>query len=176
MSAFAKTERDFGPCGQEAPARSVSTRNADLIDLGQERSKRRPSPQFSASPVQGPAVRIYRPARSVMQAGQARTRTKKWVLEFEPRWATEIEPLMGWTSSSDTLQQVKLTFSSKGRAVAFAERRGWPYTVIEPHEPRIRPKSYADNFRWQHPPAAPTVRRGRPGGGEHGAHHRKRLS
>src|SRR3546814_10340355 len=93
-----------------------------------------------------------------MQAGQART--KKWVLEFEPRWATEIEPLMGWTSSRDTLQQVKLTFPSKERAVAFAERRGWPYTVIEPHEPRNRPKSYADNFRWQHSPAASTVQNG----------------
>ena len=158
MSAFSKTERDFGPCGQGAPARSVPARNADLIDLGQERSKRRPLSQFSASPAQIPAVRIYRPARSVMQAGRART--KKWVLEFEPRWATGIEPLMGWTSSRDTLQQVKLIFPNKERAVAFAERRGWPYTVIEPHEPRIRPKSYADKCRWQYPPAAPTVEKG----------------
>jgi hypothetical protein len=93
-----------------------------------------------------------------MQAGRART--KKWVLEFEPRWATGIEPLMGWTSSRDTLQQVKLIFPNKERAVAFAERRGWPYTVIEPHEPRIRPKSYADKCRWQYPPAAPTVEKG----------------
>ncbi|WP_084462750.1 ETC complex I subunit [Oceanibaculum pacificum] len=158
MSAFAKTNRDFGPCGQRIPARSVSARKADLIDLDQERSKRRPSSAFSASPALGPAVRIYRPARSVMQAGRART--KKWVLEFEPRYATEIEPLMGWTSSRDTLQQVKLTFPSKERAVAFAERQGWPYTVIEPHEPKIRPKSYADNFRWQHPPATPTGEKG----------------
>ena len=93
-----------------------------------------------------------------MQAGRART--KKWVLEFEPRYATEIEPLMGWTSSRDTLQQVKLTFPSKERALAFAERQGWPCTVTEPHESKIRPKSYADNFRWQHPLAAPTVEKG----------------
>lgn len=162
MSAIAKTQVGFGPVGQEAPARSVPARKADLIDLGQERRKRRPSSSSPASPTQGPAVRIYRPARSVMQAGQART--KKWVLEFEPRWPTEIEPLMGWTSSRDTLQQVKLTFPSKERAVAFAERQGWPYTVIEPHEPRIRPKSYADNFRWQHPPATPTGEKGQTGG------------
>src|SRR3546814_19611712 len=136
MRAFAKTERDFGPCGQEAPARSVPARNADLIDLGQERSKRRPSSQFSASPAQGLAVRIYRPARSVMQAGPART--KKWVLEFEPRWETAIEPPMGWTSSRDTLQPVKLTFQSKERAVAFAERRGWPYPVIDPPQTATR--------------------------------------
>jgi hypothetical protein len=158
MSAFPTTNRDFGPCGQRIPARSVPARKADLIDLAQERSKRRPSSAFSASPAYGPAVRIYCPARSVMQAGRART--KKWVLEFEPRYATEIEPLMGWTSSRDTLQQVKLTFPSKERAVAFAERQGWPYTVIEPHEPKIRPKSYADNFRWQHPPATPTGEKG----------------
>lgn len=162
MSAFAKTEQDFGPCGQRPPARSVPARKADLIDLDQERSKRRPSPAFSTSPAHGPAVRIYRPARSVMQAGRART--KKWVFEFEPRYATEIEPLMGWTSSRDTLQQVKLTFPSKERAVAFAERQGWPYTVIEPHEPKMRPKSYADNFRWKPPPATPTGEKGQAGG------------
>jgi hypothetical protein len=93
---------------------------------------------------------IYRPARSVMQAGQANT--KCWVLEFEPRSAPFIKPLMGWTGSADTLQQVRLTFPTKERAVSYAERQGWPCSVREPHESRIRPKSYAENFRTRRPP------------------------
>ena len=42
-------------------------------------------------------ARIYRPAKTAMQSGQART--KEWLLEYEPEAAREIEPLMGWTSS-----------------------------------------------------------------------------
>jgi len=105
------------------------------------------SPAISPKPawMREAVARIYRPTRSVMQAGRANT--KRWVLEFEPRSAPFIEPLMGWTGSADTLQQVRLTFASKERAIAFAERQGWSYAVSEPQESRIQPKSYADNFR-----------------------------
>jgi hypothetical protein len=48
------------------------------------------------------------------------------------------------------LRHVKL-FPDKESAVAFAARQGWPYAVFEPHKPKARPKSYADNFRWQGP-------------------------
>lgn len=97
----------------------------------------------AASPV--PTARIYRPAPSVMQSGRATA--KSWVLEFEPMFAPTIDPLMGWTGSRDALQQVRLTFPTKEQAIAFAERQGWAYTVSEPRPPKIRPKSYADNFR-----------------------------
>ena len=89
---------------------------------------------------------IKRPAKSAMQSGLANTRN--WVLEFAASSPREIEPLMGWTSSADTRRQVSLTFASKEEAIAYAERRGISYTVEEPKERQIRPKSYADNFRF----------------------------
>jgi hypothetical protein len=89
---------------------------------------------------------IHRPAKSAMQSGVANTRN--WVLEFAPSSPREIEPLMGWTSSADTRRQLMLTFSTKEEAIAYAERHGIPYTVEEPKERQTRPKSYADNFRF----------------------------
>ena len=102
-------------------------------------------PRHSTTRQPDVVARIYQPARSVMQAGRANV--KRWTLEFEPQSAPFIEPLMGWTGSRDTLQQVRLTFPTQEQAVAFAERQGWAYSVSEPHQHRIRPKSYADNFR-----------------------------
>jgi hypothetical protein len=32
--------------------------------------------------------------------------------------------------------------------VAFAKKNGLAFRVEEPKTPRIRPKKYADNFRW----------------------------
>jgi ETC complex I subunit conserved region len=65
---------------------------------------------------------IYKPARSAMTSGKARTR--QWKLRFEPRSPQFIEPLMGWTGSDDTLSQVELTFPSAEAAVAYARRQG----------------------------------------------------
>ncbi len=91
-------------------------------------------------------MRIYQPVRTATQQGQAQTR--KWVLEFEPASPRERDPLMGWTSSSDMLGQVKLTFDSREDAIAYARKRGYQYQVQQSHGSRIRPKSYADNFRF----------------------------
>jgi hypothetical protein len=91
-------------------------------------------------------ARIYRPARTAMQSGQALT--KRWVLEFEPERPREIDPLMGWTSSDDMRSQVLLEFDGKDEAVAYAEKNAIAYQVFEPHPPKSRPKSYSDNFRF----------------------------
>ncbi|HVL70399.1 MAG TPA: ETC complex I subunit [Beijerinckiaceae bacterium] len=91
-------------------------------------------------------ARIYRPARNAMQSGQART--KLWALEFEPERPREIEPLMGWTSSSDTRQQVRLWFDTREEAVQYAERAGLAYRVEEPRQPQRRIMAYADNFKF----------------------------
>src|SRR5271170_7732877 len=64
-------------------------------------------------------ARIFEPAKSAMQSGKALT--KKWLLEFEPETALEIDPLMGWTSSSDMRQQVQLQFDTCEEAVAYCK-------------------------------------------------------
>ena len=80
-----------------------------------------------------------------MQSGSGKT--KLWLLEFEPEEARTIEPLMGWTSSAETRQQVKLWFDSKEEAIAFAKRCGVAYRVFEPKETSAKVLSYSDNFK-----------------------------
>jgi len=98
-------------------------------------------------------VRLYKPAKTAMQSGVANTR--EWVLESEPT-RKEVDPLMGWTASRDTMQQVQLSFATLDEAKAYAEKQGWHYTVELPRERTIRAKAYADNFaynrvgRWTH--------------------------
>ena len=98
-------------------------------------------------------VRILKPAKTAMQSGVAKTR--EWLLESEPT-RKEVEPLMGWTASRDTMQQVQLRFATLDEAKAHAEKNGWQYTVEKAHERKLRPKAYADNFaynrvgRWTH--------------------------
>ena len=90
-------------------------------------------------------ARIYKPGRNAMQSGQAGTRY--WVLDYEPE-ERDIEPLMGWTASADMKQQVRLRFDTKEEAIAFAEREGITYRLIEPKLPERRHIAYADNFKW----------------------------
>ena len=81
-----------------------------------------------------------------MQSGKARS--LRWVLEFEPERATQIEPLMGWTASSDMRQQLSLDFDTLDEAIAYAQKNAIPFHVFEPHEPGAKAKSYSDNFRF----------------------------
>jgi hypothetical protein len=90
-------------------------------------------------------ARIYRPAKTAMQSGEANTR--EWVLEHERAEARDIDPLMGWTSTRDTRAQVRLHFATREQAIAYAERSGLAYTVSEPQARKPIRKSYADNFR-----------------------------
>ena len=94
-------------------------------------------------------VRIFRPAKTAMQSGTAKTRC--WALEYEPATPREPDPLMGWASAGDTLNEVRLKFETLEAAVAFARKRGLEYTVISPKQGTIGPKSYADNFRYDRP-------------------------
>jgi hypothetical protein len=91
-------------------------------------------------------ARIYKPAKVATQSGLART--KQWLLEFEQDSPREIEPRMGWTSSGDMRQQVRLWFATKEEAVAYAERQGIAFRVEEPHDAKRRSMSYADNFKY----------------------------
>jgi hypothetical protein len=91
-------------------------------------------------------ARIYKPTKNAMQSGQAKT--KRWVLEHEAEEPRRIEPLMGWTSSNDMKSQIRLFFATREEAVAYAENKGIPYKVFEPHERAPKTLSYSDNFRW----------------------------
>lgn len=91
-------------------------------------------------------ARIYKPAKTAMQSGQAQT--KEWVLDFEPEAPREIDPLMGWTSSRDMRSQLRLTFDTKDGAIAYAERHGIAFTVSEPQSRKAVRKSYSDNFKF----------------------------
>jgi ETC complex I subunit conserved region len=89
-------------------------------------------------------ARIYRPSKTAMQSGRAKTH--EWLLAFEPASARIPDPLMGWTSSADMNAEVTLTFETKDQAVAYAQNHGIAFRVFEPHEPRRVIKAYADNF------------------------------
>ena len=92
-------------------------------------------------------ARIYRPAKTAMQSGTAKTRD--WVLDYEPEQPREIEPLMGWTSSGDMRQQVRLRFATVEEAIAYAERHGIPYQVSDAQTSSRRTMSYSDNFAFK---------------------------
>jgi hypothetical protein len=94
-------------------------------------------------------ARIFKPSRTAMQSGKAKS--EHWVLVYEPEAPLSIEPLMGYTSSGDMLRQIKLSFDSKEEAIAYAERNGIPYQVLVDHEASPTLQSYSDNFRFGRP-------------------------
>lgn len=91
-------------------------------------------------------ARIYQPAKTAMSSGTAKT--KRWVLEFAPSEARSVDPLMGWTSSSDTQSQVKLSFETKEDAIEYAQSKGIDALVQEPKKRKanIRAGGYGENF------------------------------
>ena len=78
-----------------------------------------------------------------MQSGLGKT--DKWILEFETKDPSK-NPLMGWESSSDTLTELKLEFSTKELAIIYAKKMKILYEIIEPKKRKTVKKSYADNF------------------------------
>lgn len=93
-------------------------------------------------------ARIYRPARTAMQAGTARTH--EWVLEYVPASPRGIDPLMGWTSSDDMDSQVRLHFPTREAALAHAQAEGITAIVHEPQERKLvlRPQGYGENYAY----------------------------
>jgi hypothetical protein len=89
-------------------------------------------------------ARIFRPAKTAMQSGKSNS--QDWILAYDPQSARKVEPLMGYTSSSDMLSQIKLKFDTKELAIDYAERNGIEFQVSEPHEQSRRRVSYSDNF------------------------------
>ena len=82
-----------------------------------------------------------------MQSGMGNTR--KWVLEYNAEEARTLDPLMGWTSSSDMAGQIHLKFESKDEAISYAKRNNIAFDVIELKARKVRIKSYADVFAYR---------------------------
>jgi hypothetical protein len=91
-------------------------------------------------------ARIYRPAKTAMQSGKAKT--NRWLLEYEPEAPRQADPLMGWTSSVDMKSQIRLWFDTQEEAENYARRNGIAYRVERPKEPVRKGLSYSDNFRY----------------------------
>ena len=78
-----------------------------------------------------------------MQSGLGKN--NKWLLEFYTDNKT-LNPLMGWETSSNTLSEVKLEFSSKDLAISYAKKKKIDFELIEPKKRKTVKKSYANNF------------------------------
>ena len=89
-------------------------------------------------------ARIYKPAKTAMQSGRAKT--KDWVLEFVSSAKRVSDPVMGWTSIDDMTGQVRLHFDSREQAIAYAKRERLTFSVEEPRETKRLVKSYSENF------------------------------
>ena len=88
-------------------------------------------------------AKIYKPSKTAMQSGTKKN--EKWIIEY----ITEkpgINPLMGWESSTDTLTELKLEFSTKELAIEYAKKNKINFEIIESNVKKIIKKSYAENF------------------------------
>jgi NADH dehydrogenase (ubiquinone) Fe-S protein 4 len=88
-------------------------------------------------------AKIYKPTKTAMQSGLGKN--DKWIIEYITK-NPGINPLMGWESSTDTLSELKLEFSTKESAIDYAKRNKIIFEIIEPKQRKILKKSYSDNF------------------------------
>ena len=88
---------------------------------------------------------IFCPPRNAMQSGKGKS--KNWVLVHERDSGRQIDPLMGYSSSSDMASQVRLTFESQEAAEDYAKRQGLAYRVESSHKPTAKRSAYTDNFK-----------------------------
>lgn len=89
-------------------------------------------------------ARLYQPAKSAMQSGRAGS--GRFVLEFEPRAAGSLDPLMGWVSGGVDSGQIRLQFASAAEAAAYCRAHGIDFELAESPPVTRKPKSYAENF------------------------------
>ena len=83
------------------------------------------------------------PTKNAMQSGLGKT--DKWIVEFYTK-DLGTEPLMGWESSTDTLNELKLEFSTKELAIEYAKKNKIEFEIVVPKQRKIIKKSYSDNF------------------------------
>ena len=88
-------------------------------------------------------AKIYIPTKNSMQSGLGKA--DKWLIKFETK-NSGINPLMGWETSTDTLSELNLEFSTMELAIEYAKKNKIDYEILTPKKRKIVKKSYADNF------------------------------
>ena len=88
-------------------------------------------------------AKIYQPVKTAMQSGKART--KFWILEFDKSNSNK-DFVMGWTSSSNTDEQIKLKFETQNQAIAYAKQNNIEFDLLMHKKNKLIIKAYADNF------------------------------
>ena len=90
-------------------------------------------------------ARIFQKPKNAMQSGRAGT--QRWMLEYAPAEARKADPLMGWAGSGDTQRQLRLGFTTRDEALAYAAKKGVEVEVTETPVRTLKIQAYADNFR-----------------------------
>ncbi|XP_014238502.1 NADH dehydrogenase [ubiquinone] iron-sulfur protein 4, mitochondrial [Trichogramma pretiosum] len=90
-------------------------------------------------------VRIYKPAKNAMQSGT--DNINFWQISFDTRERWE-NPLMGWCSSGDPLQALRVNFETLEEAQEHCKKMGWKYLVQSHHDKDPMPRNYGTNFSW----------------------------
>ena len=88
-------------------------------------------------------IKIYQPSATITQSVN---KENFWLLKAEGVEHKSINNLTGWTSSDNTLAQLKLKFKELEQAISYVKSKGWDYFVVEAGKPKLTKKSYADNF------------------------------
>ena len=70
-------------------------------------------------------AKIYKPSKTAMQSG--RGKAKQWLAEYKSEIDSTKDKLMGWISSSDTRNQIKLFFDTKDQAIECAKKNNYQY-------------------------------------------------
>ena len=91
-------------------------------------------------------AKIYRPCKSHMQSGKARS--EKWLLEFLQKAPYFIDPIIGWSGASDMFgTELKLYFSTKEQAINYVKKNNISYFLHTPEQEKICIKHYVNNFK-----------------------------
>jgi len=138
--------------------RALSTQHESPVATGQESpsidiTPAPPKDVVTADTISGApselrhrTVRIFQPTRNTMQSGGSKG--TRWRIDFDilqggDRWENA---LMGWASSADYVQPLRMNFTSKEDAIHFAEKQGWDYYVQPETVKRVPPKNYSESF------------------------------
>ncbi|EOA87589.1 ndufs4 NADH dehydrogenase Fe-S protein subunit [Exserohilum turcicum] len=107
-----------------------------------------PAAVLSGAPtdLQARTVRIYKPTKTATQSGN--WNSSHWLMDWDvlPKGHRWENPLMGWQSSADYMNGMRLPFKSKEDAINFANKQGYEYFVQEPNKRKVAPKAYANLF------------------------------